>query len=94
MAAYTHVREQMGAKLDRQKEFYDKRSHGKSYKKRDLVWLNSPVVPLGQAKLYHPWAGPYHIVTKLSEAVYHIQHVRLHKKRQVVQFDRLKRFPC
>ena len=94
-AAYMHVQEQMGAKLDRQKEVYDKRSHGKPYEKGDLVWLNTPVVPRGQAKkLHHPWAGPYRIVTKLSEAVYRIQHVRLHKKHQVVHFDRLKHCPA
>ena len=93
--AYMHVREKMGAKLDRQKEVYNKQLHGKSYEKGDLVWLNTPVVPFGQAKkLHHLWAGPYRIVTKLSEAIYHIQHVRLHKKRQVVHFDRLKHCPA
>ena len=95
MAAYTHVREQMRVKLDWQKEVYDKRSHGKSYKKGDLVWLNTPVVPRGQAKkLHYPWTGPYRIVAKSSEDVYRIQHVRLHKKRQVVHFDRLKCCPA
>ena len=44
--------------------------------------------------LHHPWSGSYHIVTKLSEAVYRIQHVRLHKKRQVVHFDWLKCCPA
>ena len=59
------------------------------------MWLNTPVVPRGQAKkLHHPWAGPYRIVAKLFEAVYCIQHVRLHKKRQVVHFDRLKHCPA
>jgi hypothetical protein len=92
-AAYECVRKQMGYKLDRQKEIYDKKVHGVPFQPRDLVWLHSPVVPRGQArKLHHPWTGPYRIVSKLSDAVYRIQHLRVRRKCLVVHFDRLK--PC
>ena len=76
-AAYEQVQERTGCKLDRQKELYD----------RTLA------VPRGQSKkLHRPWTGPYRIVAKLSDAVYHIQHSQARRKRLVVHFDRLK--PC
>lgn len=92
-AAYEMVQVHVGVQFDRQKNIYDKRAHGEPFKRGDLVWLHSPVVPRGQArKLNRPWTGPYRIVTKLSDAVYRIQHSRRRQKRLVVTFDRLK--PC
>ena len=92
-AAYKQVREYMGNKLARQKEFYDRRVHGQPFSPGDLVWLNNPAVPRGRAKKLHcPWTGPYRIVARLSDAVYRIQHIQLRRKRLVVHFDRLK--PC
>ena len=44
----------------RQNEIYDKKVHGKSYKKGELVWLHSPASCRGASKkLCHPWSGPY-----------------------------------
>ncbi len=51
-AAYRRVRDQMGCKLDRQKEFYDRKAHGDPYEPGDLVWLHSPAVLRGQSKNY------------------------------------------
>lgn len=61
-AAYHHVRERMGHKLDRQKAYYDKHIHDKPYSEGELVWLHSTVVPKGQGRKFHrPWTGPYKI---------------------------------
>lgn len=93
-AAYARTRKCMEGKLNRQKEIYDKRVHGKRFQKGDLVWLHTPAVPWGQAKkLHRPWTGPYCIVAKLSDAVYRIRHLQSPRKRLVVHFDRLKLCP-
>ncbi len=47
-SAYHRVRATMGQSLDRQKQFYDRKVHGKPYQVGDLVWLHSPAVPRGQ----------------------------------------------
>ena len=91
--AYRNAQESMGSKLDRQKEYYDRKVHGKPYEKGNLVWLHNAAVVRGKSrKLHCPWTGPYRIVNRLSDAVYHIQHTRARRKRLVVHFDRLK--PC
>ena len=88
------MRDQMGQKLDRQREYYDKKIHGQSYKQGDLVWLHSPVVPRGRAKkLHRPWSGPFKVVRRISDATYCIQDVQRGRHRLVVHFDRLKRCP-
>ena len=90
-AAYEHVRERMGCKLERQKELYNKKAHGQPFEPGDLVWLHSSAVPRGQSrKLHRPWTGPYRIASKLSDAVYRIQHSQTRRKCLVVHFDRLK----
>ena len=72
--AFHTVREHVGDKHERQKQFYDKKCHGERFQPGDLVFLHSTVVPRGQAKkLYHPWSGPWRVVKPLSEAVYRIQ---------------------
>ena len=49
--------------LDRQKELYDERIHGKPLKRDDLVWLHSKVIPHGVGrKLHRPWTGPFRVV--------------------------------
>ena len=65
-SAYQRVRDQMGQKLDRQKEYYDKKIHGQPFKQGDLVWLHSPVVPRGRAKkLHRSWSGPFKVVRRI-----------------------------
>ena len=91
--AYSLVRSKTGAKQERQKEFYNRKVHGKPFSPGDQVWLFSPVVPRGKSKkLHHPWTGPWVVVKRLSDAVYRIQSLAGHRKRAVVHFDRLK--PC
>ena len=92
--AYQRVREKTGQKLDRQKELYDEKVHGKPYSKGDLVWLHTTVTRKGTArKFHHPWTGPFLVIKRLSEAVYRLQHVENKNKRPVVHFDRLKLCP-
>ena len=76
----------------RQKEHYDKKVHGEPYEKGDLVWLFTPVVGKHKAKKLHcPWTGPYRIIKRISDLVYRIQDTGS-RRRQVVNFERLK--PC
>ena len=92
-AAYRRVRERMGHQLERQKDIYNKRVHGDPYEPGDLVWLHSPAVPWGQSKkLHRPWAGPFRVVSKLSDTVYRVQNTLAQRRRMVVHFDRFK--PC
>ena len=89
--AYHRVRVQLGHKLCRQKDLYDRKVHGRPYECGELVWLYSPVVPRGQSKkLRHPWTGPFRVVRKLSDAVYRIQNTQVPRQRLVVHFDCLK----
>ena len=92
--AFHTVRDHVGDKQERQKQFYDKKCHGQPFQTGDLVWLHSTVIPRGQAKkLYHPWTGPWKVVKPLSEAVYRIKGPSGSKQRRmIVHFDRLK--PC
>ena len=93
-SAYATVRVKMDMKLDREKDLYDRKIHGKPIEVGDLVWLYCPAVPRGQSKkLHRPWSGPHRVVTKISEQVFRIQHHRNLRHRQVVHFNRLKRCP-
>ena len=92
-AAYAFVQHQMHHRLEYQKSCYDTRTQGKPFRIGDMVWLHNPAVPHGRSrKLHRPWTGPYRVVARLSDAVYHLQHVHCRRKRPVVHFDRLK--PC
>ena len=89
--AYHRMRVQLGHKLCRQKDLYDRKVYGRPYECAELVWLHSPVVPRGQPKkLRHPWTGPFRVVRKLSDTVYRIQNTQAPLQRLVVQFDCLK----
>ena len=78
----------------RQKEIYDRKVHGRLFKRGDLVWLHSPLNKKGiNKKLYHPWSGPHRVVKKLSDANYRIEQVQGRKNRKIVHFDRLKLCP-
>ena len=91
--AYSDVQHQLETTHQRQKEIYDKKVHGKPYKKGDLVWLYNPAIPQGQArKLHHPWTGPFRVLERIGEADYRIKEVYGKRAPSVVHFDRLK--PC
>ena len=93
-SAYCQVRVQLGHKLCRQKDIYDRKVHGKLYECGDLVWLHSPAVSRGQSKkLWCPWTGPFCVVRKLSDAVYHTQNTQAPRQCLVVHFDCLKLCP-
>ena len=65
-AAYERVRKQIGQKLDRPAEIYNRKAHGEPFKPGDLVWLHSPAIAKGHSKKLHkPWTGPFKIVSKL-----------------------------
>ena len=51
-SAYDRVRDKLAIGHRRQKEGYDKKIHGESFKEGDLVWLNSPAIPRGNPKSY------------------------------------------
>ena len=90
--AFHTVRSHVGEKQEYQKQFYDKKCHGKSLQPGDLVWLYSQVVPRGGSrKLHYPWTGPWRVIKQISDAVYRIQGPSGSKqKRHVVHFDGLK----
>eukprot|EP00731_Ephydatia_muelleri_P002128 Em0001g2128a len=50
--AYAAVRDTMGAKLQRQKEFYNKKVHGDPHKPGDFVLLFNPAVPKGGSRSF------------------------------------------
>ena len=52
-SAYRRVREQMNHKLDRQKEYYNRKVHGQPYSAGDLVWLHAVAVRRGRTKKFH-----------------------------------------
>ena len=92
--AYDLVRSTVGNVQNRQKTLYDRKIHGKPFKKGDLVWVYSTVVPSQSCrKLHHPWTGPYKVLDKLSDVTYKIAPVQNVNKSSVVHFDRLKICP-
>ena len=91
--SYKKVREQLGHNLQIQKEIYDRKAHGSSYSKGDIVWLFNAATPRGQHKKFHrPWSGPYTVVKQLPYSTHRIQHTQNRSKRSVVHFDHLKPF--
>ena len=76
--------------LNARRSFTTARVHGQLFQPGDLMWRHSPAVPRGKSrKLHRPWAGPYQVVRRLSNAVYHMQHLQVRCKRLLVHFDRL-----
>ena len=89
--AYDTARDRTKAKHERQKELYNSKCHGKPFETNDFVWLHCPAVPRKKAKkFHHPWTGPWRVIKRLSNAVYHIQRLTGRRQRAVVHFDRLK----
>jgi len=90
-AAYTSVRDRMGHQLHKQKTRYDSRTQGQPFRVGDMVWLHNPAVPRGRSKkLHQPWTGPYRVISRLSDAVYRLQHTQFRRRKPVVHFNRLK----
>ena len=77
----------------RQKKNYDKKIHGDAIEEGDLVWLHTTVIPRGKSKkLHHLWtaAGPYRVISQVSESDYGIKLPHSKKAPVVVHFNRLK----
>ena len=90
--AYDRVRNAMSTTHEVQKEYYDKRIHGKQFISGDLVWLHTKAVPIGQSrKLFSPWGGPHQVLDRLSDCTYRIRKLDGDRREQVVHFNRLKR---
>ena len=71
---------------------YDRKAHGKSYEKGNLLWSHNAAVPKGKSKKFHkPWKEPFRVVKKMSDVTYCVQLFSNHRKR-VVDFNRLKFF--
>uniref|UniRef100_A0A1X7TH36 Uncharacterized protein n=1 Tax=Amphimedon queenslandica TaxID=400682 RepID=A0A1X7TH36_AMPQE len=57
-----------------------------------MVWLYSTVVPSNShRKLYHPWTGPYRVLSKLSDLNYKIAPTQDLSKSALVNFYWLNR---
>ena len=75
----------------RRKDYYDKRVHGRPFAVGDLIWLHSAVVPEGKSKkLYHPWTGPFWVLSKLCDSECCVKKLTGNKRVLVVHFNRLK----
>ena len=89
--AHGTVREKLRLAQQRQKDYYDRRTHGERVKPGESVWLYSPVIPKGVAPKFHePWTGPFKVTKRLSNVNYKILDVG-RKAKKVVHFDRLKK---
>ena len=90
--AYATVRKTTNMEQKRQKDYYDRKVHGKPFSAGDLVWLFTPVVGKGKHRKFHcPWTGPYLVKSRLSDVNYRIQDIQHKRRRIVVHFDRLKK---
>ena len=57
----------------RQKDYYDRRTHGERFKPGISVWFWSPVIPKGVAPKFHePWTGQFKVTKRLSDVTYEI----------------------
>ena len=64
--AYETVLEKFYLAHERQKDYYNRRSHGLRYQSGDSVWLYNPAPQKGVAPKFHePWTNPYKITKRL-----------------------------
>ena len=61
----------MGKEQRRQKDYYQKKVHGKSFKTGDRVWLFEPHKAKSR-KFHLPWHGPYEVLSQTSGVNYQI----------------------
>jgi hypothetical protein len=56
------------------KDRYDKKADTTGFEPGDAVWLYNPRVRRGRSpKLARPWAGPYRVMSRLTDVVYRVQ---------------------
>ena len=92
--AYVTVRENLQSAHQRQKDYYDRLTHGERFKPGEFVWLWSPVIPRGVApKFYETWIGLFKVTKRLSNVTYEILGVG-RKTKKIVHCDRLIQIDC
>ena len=67
----------------RQKDCYDRRSHGLRYSIGDTVWLVNKNPTLLVNKFHDRWVGPYIIIKRCSDLVYEIKNPTTGKSKRV-----------
>ena len=88
--AYDVARDHLQLAHKRLKDYYDRRTRGKSFKQGESVWLHTPVLEKGVAfKFHEPCNKPFKVKKQLSDVTYEIQDMA-DKSSKVVHFDRLK----
>ncbi|XP_053373971.1 uncharacterized protein LOC128546713 [Mercenaria mercenaria] len=56
------------------KKYYDQRSHKRTFKEKDIVWLYNPTRKVGVcSKLSPKWKGPCLIIQKIDDTTYVIK---------------------
>ena len=89
--AYVTVREKLQLAHQRQKDYYDRRTHGERFKPGVSVWILSPVIQKGVAPKFHkPWTGPFKVTKRVYDVTYKILDVGCNPKK-IVHIDRLKK---
>ena len=92
-AAHNKARTHLQAAQKRQKDYYDRRVAGTSFRVGDRVLLSTTAVKRGLSpKLHHQWQGPYVVLDKVSEVNYRVQLATGQGRKQVVHFNRLRPF--
>ena len=79
----------MGKEQRRQKEYYQKKVHGESFKIGDRLWLFESHKAKSR-KFHLPWHGPYEVLSQTSEVNYQICKPGCPEKWQIIHFSRPK----
>ena len=88
--AFKQVRQNLKTYAERNKKYYDLRSHGEQYKVGDLVYVAKKTRKVGvSSKLDIKWNGPY-IIIKTFGTIYEVQINS--KASKLIHFDLMK--PC
>ena len=61
----------MGSEQRRQRQYFNRKVNGESFKEGDFVWLFEPHKAKSR-KLYLPWQGPFEVLSRTSEVTYMI----------------------
>ena len=86
--AYDTTRDRLNLAHQRQKDYYDRRTHGERFRVGDSVWLWSPVLEKGVApKFYEPWTGPMKISKRISNVTYDVHDLSKNSKKTSISTD-------
>ena len=61
----------MATEQRRQREYFNRKIHGESFKEGDPVWLFEPH-KVKSRKFCLPWHGPFEVLSRTSEVIYMI----------------------